>query len=70
MYNNRTILWLEDMIDFSHLQDVQYADIDHMDQNKDFTIDEVNFPGLPDYVRELKNERGMKFIIILVKNRT
>ncbi|XP_063403845.1 maltase-glucoamylase-like [Mytilus trossulus] len=44
--------------------DVQYADIDHMDERKDFTIDSVNFGGLPDYVKELQG-RGMHFIIIL-----
>ncbi|XP_041359340.1 maltase-glucoamylase, intestinal-like [Gigantopelta aegis] len=44
--------------------DVQYADIDHMDERKDFTIDMVNFKGLPDYFRELRN-LGMKTIILL-----
>ena len=44
--------------------DVQYADIDHMDERMDFTIDSVNFGGLPGYVKELQS-RGMHFIIIL-----
>ncbi|KAL3869416.1 hypothetical protein ACJMK2_042100, partial [Sinanodonta woodiana] len=44
--------------------DVQYADIDHMHERKDFTIDEVNFGGLPEYVKQLKTE-GIHFIIIL-----
>ena len=45
---------------------MQYADIDHMDERKDFTLDNVTFAGLPDYVRELK-DGGMHFIIILVR---
>ena len=36
--------------------DVQYADIDHMDERMDFTIDAVNFGGLPDYVKELQSD--------------
>ncbi|XP_067678896.1 maltase-glucoamylase-like [Haliotis asinina] len=44
--------------------DVQYVDIDHMDEQKDFTVDDVNFPGLNDYFNELRKE-GMKTIIIL-----
>ncbi|XP_046544792.1 LOW QUALITY PROTEIN: sucrase-isomaltase, intestinal-like [Haliotis rubra] len=44
--------------------DVQYVDIDHMDERKDFTIDDINFPGLNDYFNELRQE-GMKTIIIL-----
>ncbi|XP_069485323.1 lysosomal alpha-glucosidase-like [Ambystoma mexicanum] len=44
--------------------DVQYGDIDYMDQQMDFTIDQVNYAGLPDYVKELKKD-GMHYIIIL-----
>ncbi|CAL4100019.1 unnamed protein product, partial [Meganyctiphanes norvegica] len=32
-------------------QDVQYADIDHMDHRLDFTIDSTHFNELPDYVK-------------------
>lgn len=46
-------------------QDVQYADIDHMDERKDFTIDPVNFNGLREYFNELRSQ-GMRTIIILV----
>lgn len=46
-------------------QDVQYADIDHMDERKDFTVDQVNFNGLKDYFDELRSQ-GMRTIIILV----
>jgi alpha-glucosidase (family GH31 glycosyl hydrolase) len=35
-----------------------------MDERMDFTIDSVNFGGLPGYVKELQS-RGMHFIIIL-----
>ncbi|KAF2354035.1 P-type trefoil domain [Trinorchestia longiramus] len=44
--------------------DVQYADIDHMDKQKDFTIDAENFGDLPQYVSEL-HASGQRFIIIL-----
>ncbi|XP_060598146.1 sucrase-isomaltase, intestinal-like [Ruditapes philippinarum] len=44
--------------------DIQYADIDHMDERKDFTYDHVNFAGLPEYIKELQ-AGGMHFIIIL-----
>lgn len=44
--------------------DVQYADIDHMEERKDFTIDEDNFGGLQEYFSGLQ-DRGMKTIIIL-----
>ncbi|XP_023931126.1 maltase-glucoamylase, intestinal-like, partial [Lingula anatina] len=45
-------------------QDVQYADIDHMDERKDFTVDPVNFAGLQDYFTHLQ-DNGMHIIIIL-----
>ncbi|XP_013421015.1 sucrase-isomaltase, intestinal [Lingula anatina] len=44
--------------------DIQYADIDHMDGQMDFTVDQVNFKGLEDYIRDLQSQ-GMRFIIIL-----
>ncbi|XP_076422557.1 maltase-glucoamylase isoform X7 [Peromyscus maniculatus bairdii] len=44
--------------------DVQHADIDYMDQRKDFTYDPVNFKGFPEFVKELHNN-GQKLIIIL-----
>ena len=50
-----------------HLQDVQYADIDHYDERKIFTIDPVNYDGLKEYFSELR-EGGMHTIIILVRN--
>ncbi|XP_050706876.1 maltase-glucoamylase-like isoform X2 [Eriocheir sinensis] len=45
-------------------QDVQYADIDHMDRRLDFTVDPVNFQGLQEYVESVKKE-GLRFIVIL-----
>lgn len=51
------------------LQDIQYGDIDYMDGMKDFTIDPVNFAGLPEYVQQLKSE-GTRFVIILVSRST
>ena len=44
---------------------MQYADIDHMDERKIFTVDDVNFAGLNDYFVTLR-DRGMRTIIILV----
>nr|XP_025837997.1 putative maltase-glucoamylase-like protein FLJ16351 [Vulpes vulpes] len=44
--------------------DVQYSDIDYMDGNKDFTIDEVAFSNLSNFVNELHNQ-GMKYVIIM-----
>ncbi|XP_064607330.1 maltase-glucoamylase-like [Liolophura sinensis] len=44
--------------------DVQFGDIDYMDERKDFTISPTNFAGLPDFVKAIHKE-GMKFIIIL-----
>lgn len=44
--------------------DVQYADIDHMEAAKDFTIDPKSYSGLGAYFRKL-NEEGVRTIIIL-----
>ncbi|CAF0846134.1 unnamed protein product [Adineta steineri] len=44
--------------------DVQYADIDYMDAEKDFTIDPINFVGLKEYFAELNSE-GVRTIVIL-----
>ena len=46
---------------------MQYGDIDYMDGQKDFTLDEENFAGLPEYVEQLKAE-GTRYVIILVTN--
>lgn len=47
-------------------QDVQHADIDYMDERKDFTYDPVNFKGFPEFVKELHNN-GQKLVIIVVR---
>ncbi|XP_051007616.1 maltase-glucoamylase [Acomys russatus] len=44
--------------------DVQHADIDYMEQRKDFTYDRVNFKGFPEFAKELHNN-GQKLVIIL-----
>ncbi|KAL1257160.1 hypothetical protein QQF64_012705, partial [Cirrhinus molitorella] len=44
--------------------DVQYADIDYMERQMDFTLDQENFKGLPALVDEMRAE-GMRFIFIL-----
>lgn len=48
-------------------QDIQYGDIDYMLEYRDFTIDPVNFAGLPEYVQKLKTE-GTRYVIILVSH--
>jgi len=48
------------------MQDVQYADIDHYEESKVFTIDNVAFAGLAEYFDELRQD-GMRTVIILVK---
>ena len=44
--------------------DTQVADIDHYNKRKSFTIDPVNWSGLPQYFDEL-HKRGMKTVMIL-----
>ncbi|XP_078695136.1 sucrase-isomaltase, intestinal-like [Branchiostoma floridae x Branchiostoma belcheri] len=44
--------------------DVQYGDIDYMEDTKDFTYDEDLYQGLPDLVQDL-HDHGQKYIIIL-----
>lgn len=52
-------------LSFLLLQDIQYTDIDYMEDKKDFTYDKVNFEGLPDFADYL-HARGQKYILILV----
>lgn len=54
-------------LSFLFLQDVQYGDIDYMDEQRDFTYDLNTYNGLPDYVTQLKSG-GKHYVIILVKN--
>ncbi|XP_051856089.1 maltase-glucoamylase [Antechinus flavipes] len=44
--------------------DVQYSDIDYMDEKKDFTYDKVLFRGLPEFAEDLHNH-GQKYVIIM-----
>ncbi|XP_035693840.1 sucrase-isomaltase, intestinal-like [Branchiostoma floridae] len=44
--------------------DVQYGDIDYMEDRKDFTYDADLYQGLPDLVQNL-HDHGQKYIIIL-----
>ncbi|XP_075810057.1 putative maltase-glucoamylase 2 [Microtus pennsylvanicus] len=44
--------------------DVQYSDIDYMDEKKDFTIDEKAYSNLTDLVKDL-HDNGQKYVIIL-----
>lgn len=47
------------------LQDIQYTDIDYMEDKKDFTYDKVKFAGLPEFADYL-HAKGQKYILILV----
>jgi alpha-glucosidase len=44
--------------------DIQYADIDYMDAEKDFTVDPINYRGLKQYFSQL-NTDGVRTIVIL-----
>lgn len=44
--------------------DIQYTDIDYMEDKKDFTYDEVLFKDLPQFADYL-HEKGQRYIIIL-----
>ncbi|XP_063298679.1 sucrase-isomaltase, intestinal [Pelobates fuscus] len=44
--------------------DVQFTDIDYMENRKDFTYDKVNFKDLPSFATDLHNN-GQRYIIIL-----
>ncbi|XP_025725600.2 LOW QUALITY PROTEIN: sucrase-isomaltase, intestinal [Callorhinus ursinus] len=52
-----------DMVAAQIPYDVQYTDIDYMERQLDFTIDE-NFRDLPQFVDKIRQE-GMRYIIIL-----
>lgn len=47
-------------------QDVQYTDIDYMEDKKIFTYDMVKFKELPQFA-DYMHEKGQKYIIILVR---
>ncbi|XP_061407988.1 lysosomal alpha-glucosidase-like [Lethenteron reissneri] len=44
--------------------DVQFGDIDYMQEQRDFTIDNVRYAGLGQYVKDLQKD-GMRYVIIL-----
>uniref|UniRef100_A0A7N6ALI3 alpha-glucosidase n=1 Tax=Anabas testudineus TaxID=64144 RepID=A0A7N6ALI3_ANATE len=47
--------------------DIQYTDIDYMEEKKDFTYDKVKFSELPQFADYL-HEKGQRYILILVRN--
>lgn len=49
------------------MQDIQYTDIDYMEDKKDFTYDKVLFSELPQFAEYL-HEKGQKYILILVRS--
>lgn len=48
---------------------MQYADIDYMERQMDFTVDQNDFQNLPALVDNMRAE-GMRFIFILVYKHT
>lgn len=50
---------------FSFTQDIQYTDIDYMEDKKDFTYDKIKFKDLPKFADYL-HEKGQRYILILV----
>ena len=51
-------------------QDVQYGDIDYMESYMDFTYDRDKYAGLPEFVDDLHDNHHMKYIIILVSEKS
>uniref|UniRef100_A0A5S6R1Y4 P-type domain-containing protein n=1 Tax=Trichuris muris TaxID=70415 RepID=A0A5S6R1Y4_TRIMR len=45
--------------------DVQYVDIDYMDQNAGFTLDPTNFKDLPDLVNKTRRENALRWVFII-----
>lgn len=45
--------------------DTIWADIDYMQDFRDFTYDQTNFKGLPDFVKDLQGKYNMKFVPII-----
>lgn len=48
------------------MQDIQYTDIDYMEDKKDFTYDKDKFSELPQFADYL-HEKGQRYILILVR---
>ena len=44
---------VEGVRDYGIPYDVQYADIDYMDRQLDFTIDPISYVGLEEYVKKV-----------------
>ncbi|GFY49527.1 lysosomal alpha-glucosidase [Trichonephila inaurata madagascariensis] len=60
---NKTIETMQRNLDAGIPLDVQWNDIDYMDNNKDFTYDKENFAGLPEFVDDL-HSKGMHYVIM------
>lgn len=46
-------------------QDVQFIDLDYMDNRMDFTVDEINFRNLTTFVRDVHEKYKMKLVVIV-----
>lgn len=49
------------------IQEIQYTDIDYMEDKKDFTYDKLKFRELPQFADYL-HAKGQKYILILVRS--
>jgi len=45
--------------------DTIWSDIDYMDNYNDFSYDPVAFKGLPEFIKDLHDNHGMKYIPII-----
>ncbi|PIK61537.1 putative sucrase-isomaltase, intestinal-like [Apostichopus japonicus] len=66
-YGNLTVMRdvVESMRANDMPHDVQYADIDYMDEQKSFTVDPINYVGLGEFIDDV-HAHGQRFIIILM----
>ncbi|XP_071832375.1 sucrase-isomaltase, intestinal-like isoform X2 [Apostichopus japonicus] len=65
-YGNLTVMRdvVESMRANDMPHDVQYADIDYMDEQRSFTVDPINYVGLGEFIDDV-HAHGQRFIIIL-----
>ena len=47
------------------LKDVQYLDVDYMIGNRILTVDQANFKGLNQYLKQIRND-GLKSVLVVV----
>ncbi|XP_034043234.1 lysosomal alpha-glucosidase [Thalassophryne amazonica] len=65
-YDSSSATWevVKNMRRYEIPQDVQWNDVDYMDQFLDFTLDSTNFSSLPDLVKDL-HDHNQRYVMIL-----